>query len=45
MPLMGANSAIHLETSLPDYFRRHLHRHAARLRPSPTSTPCGTWAR
>lgn len=35
MPIPVSGKRLHVETSLPDYFRRRLQRHAARLRPPP----------
>jgi hypothetical protein len=35
MPNRGTSKHVRVETSLPDYFRRRLHRYAGRLRPPP----------
>lgn len=35
MQTSGSRQSVRIETSLPDYFRRRLHRFATRLRPPP----------
>jgi hypothetical protein len=35
MPHTGSSKHVRIETSLPDYFQRRLHRYAERLRPRP----------